>query len=241
MTATAKYDEFWAAFFGIEPARLRGASLSVVEHARLGDYPGVWFFVRRSAMVVSAPRSWVGRLRSQAERIEREGLPSAALVRELFGREPERVIGPVYQGCLLREAFCPAQDAHVRRLSPSDDADLAALRSACTSEEWEHSGLFAASDPRFGYFLGGALVAAAGTDRWAADAIGPGVLAHPDHRGRGYGTAVVSAVVEHALARGELSLYQTLTANRGSVALAERLGYRQYATHLAVRVQAMMT
>jgi GNAT superfamily N-acetyltransferase len=231
----AKYDEFWASFFGVDAERLRRPGVNVVRHAHLAGYAGVWFFVRGSCVVVSAPDQWLDRLRSLTGRIAAEPLPSSGLLRQLFGRDPERTIGPVYQGCLAREAFRCVQDANVRRLSASDDQDLAALRAACTTEEWEHSGLSSASEPRFGYFHDG-LVAAAGTDQWTAEAVGPGVLAHPDRRGRGHATAVVSAVVEHALAAGKLVLYQTLLASAGSVAVAARLGYRQYATHLAVRL-----
>ena len=233
----ATYDDFWGSFFGLEAERLRRPGVNVVEHAHLRGYPGVWFFVRGSSVVVSAPAAWLDRLRSRTMQIAAHPLPGPPLLRELFGRDPERVIGPAYQGCLVREGFQPMRDAHVRRLSSSYDSALADLRAASSSEEWEHSALGTSSEPRFGYFEAGRLVAAAGTDPWTADAVGPGVLTHPDHRGRGHATAVVSAVVEHALAAGKLLLYQTLTASTGAVKVAERLGYQQYATHLAIRVQ----
>ena len=185
----------------------------------------------------SAPDAWFERLASQADRIAAQRLPSRQLIDDLFGRELERVIGPVYQGCLPREEFRPVQDGNVRRLHSSDEAEWLDLSSACTTEELEHSGLSSASEPRFGYFQDGRLVAVAGTDHRTVDAVGPRVLTRADRRGRGYGTAVVSAVVEHALVGGKLPLYQTLMENTGSVAVAERLGYRQYATHLAIRLQ----
>lgn len=233
----AKYDDFWAAFFGVEPAQLRNAGVNVVRHAHLRGYAGVWFFVRGACVVVSTPDSLFERLSSRADRIRAEPLPSPQLIVDLLGREPDRVIGPVYQGYLPREAFRPVRNPNVRRLSSSDEPNVLALRSACSSEEWEHSSLSSASDPRFGYFDDGRLLAVAGTDQWTLEAIGPGVLSHPDQRGRGYGTAVVGAVVEHALAAGKLLLYQTLMENEGSIRIAERLGYQQYATHAAIRVQ----
>ena len=229
------YDDFWAAFFGLEVARFREAGVHVVRHAYLGDYSGVWFFVRQSCVVVSAPDSLFDRLGSKAERIRAEPLPGPELVRELLGRPPERVIGPVYQGSLARGAFRPVHDANVRCLNAADDPELHALGAACAPEEWEHSGLGSASDPRYGYFDHGGLIAVAGTAPRTASAINPGVLVHPERRGHGYGRAVVSAVVENALASGKLPLYQTLIGNAGSMALAERLGYQQYATHVAVR------
>jgi GNAT superfamily N-acetyltransferase len=234
----AKYDHFWATFFGLDAERLRRPGVNVVPHAHLGGYRGLWFFVRDACVIVSTPDDLVARLRSQTDRIAAAPLPGPPLIRDLIGHEPERVIGPVYQGCLPDHAFRPVEDPNVRRLGSADDQDVLALRSACTSEEWEHSGLPSASEPRFGYVDGGQLVAVAGTEHWTADAVGPGVLSRPDCRGRGHGTAVVSAVVEHALSAGKLPLYQTLLQNTGSVAIAERPGYRRYATHVAIRLQS---
>jgi len=235
----ARYDRFWAAFFGIEAAGLDAPGVRIVRHALLRDYPGVWFFVRGSTVVVSAPDAWFDRLHSQRAVIRDEPLPSARLLRDLFGTDLDRVIGPAYHGYLSREAFRSVRRPGVRRLASSDGAALTGLRSACTAEEWEHSALSSAGEPQFGCFEDGLLVAAAGADRWTADAINPGVLSRPDRRGQGYGTAVVSAVVEDALASGKLPLYQTLLDNNGAVAIAERIGYRQYASHVAVRLQPM--
>jgi predicted GNAT family acetyltransferase len=80
------------------------------------------------------------------------------------------------------------------------------------------------------------LVALGGLEGWSADAANPGVLAHPQYRGRGHATAVLSAVVELAIGQRKLVLYQTLLANHASVAIATRLGFEQYASHLAVRL-----
>jgi len=73
----------------------------------------------------------------------------------------------------------------------------------------------------------------AGYRPWGDHAGDPCVLTHPEFRGRGYGTAVVSSVVAEALEEGKLLLYQTLEANRGAVQLAVNLGYEQYARHVA--------
>jgi predicted GNAT family acetyltransferase len=87
------------------------------------------------------------------------------------------------------------------------------------------------------YFDGERIVAMAGYRPWNEFAGDPCVLTHPEFRGRGYGTAVVSAVAAAALAKGKLLLYQTLEANRGAVQIALKLGYEQYARHVAVRLK----
>jgi GNAT superfamily N-acetyltransferase len=233
---TTAYDEFWSRFFGLDVAQLQSPGVTVVAHAHLADYPGIWFFERRASVVVSAPSEWVERLRGHADRLVQEPLPSSTLLREMLGGEPARVIGPAYQGYLSPGAFRPVRDPNVRRLGSQDEPALLDLRSVCSVEEWEHSALSMMNEPVFGYFLGGELVAAAGSDHWTREAVNPGVLSRPDQRGRGFGAAVVSALVEAAMASGKLPLYQTLTANAASVGLCERLGYRHYGTHLAVRL-----
>jgi predicted GNAT family acetyltransferase len=121
-------------------------------------------------------------------------------------------------------------------LGTSAESLLEALRSACTIEEWEHSALSKGSDVRYGYFEGEQLTAAGISDIWSEHVVGPGVLSHPAARGRGHGTAVASAIVTQALQAGNLVMYQTLLDNAPAVAVAQRLGFQHYATHLAVRL-----
>jgi predicted GNAT family acetyltransferase len=88
-----------------------------------------------------------------------------------------------------------------------------------------------------GYFQGSILLAVAGYRAWTDVAGDPCILTHTDFHGRGYGTAVASAVVQRALNEGKLLLYQTLEANLGAVHIARKLGYEQYARHVAVRLR----
>ena len=230
------YDEFWARFFGVEVAALQRAALTVVPHAQLVGYAGIWFFQHQQSVLISAPSEWVERLRDHAAQLARQPLPGLTLLQEILGGNPGRVIGPAYHGYLPPNGFRSARDPNVRRLNPEDQPALRDLRAACSVEDWDHSALSTAHEPVFGYFVAGQLVAAAGSDPWTDDALNPGVLSRPDQRGRGFGAAAVSAVVESALAAGKLPLYQTLVANGASVRVCERLGYRPYATHLAVRL-----
>jgi hypothetical protein len=50
------------------------------------------------------------------------------------------------------------------------------------------------------------------------------------------GALVVSEVVRLALLENKVLLYQTLKSNLGAVRLARKLGYRQYGSHVAVRL-----
>jgi predicted GNAT family acetyltransferase len=63
-----------------------------------------------------------------------------------------------------------------------------------------------------------------------------GIVTHFGHRGRGYGTAVVSAMTADGLAGGRVVQYRTLQANLPSVAVASKLGFQRFAQTLAVRL-----
>ena len=113
-----------------------------------------------------------------------------------------------------------------------------AFRAECGEEGTAASGLDAATLYQAAYFINGRVAALSGYRPWSDQAGGPCVLTHPEYRGRGCGTAVVSMTVELALAAGKLLLYQTLESNTAAVKLAQRLGYERYAQHVAVPLKA---
>ena len=111
---------------------------------------------------------------------------------------------------------------------------LQRFATASDPTEWEHSGIDRADSALFANFLGDELVALAHYSMWGQNAASIGVLTHPAYRNRGYGKVVVSAAMIDAFSRGHFVLYQTLVANRPSVALAAALGCHDYARTLAV-------
>lgn len=230
-------DDFWAAFFGVSVERMRSAGVTVVPHAALRGYRGVWFFAHADARIVSAPPDWVERIERFAERLQRGPLPDPELRQTIFGAEATRAIGPSYLAWLPAESFRPVSRADLRILPSLDDPAARRLATACSAQEWEESALSNTSGARIASYAGGSLGALAGLRELAPGVGDPGVLTHPVHRGRGHGTAAVSGVVQRALAREMLVLYQTLEAYRPAVQIAERLGFRRYGGHLAVRLK----
>lgn len=53
-----------------------------------------------------------------------------------------------------------------------------------------------------------------------------GILVHGDFRRRGLGAAAVAEVTRICLENGHLPFYRTSSENRGSAAIAEKVGYR---------------
>jgi len=229
-------DEYWEAFFGIAPGFFQGRAAEVVVHHRLGAWSGVWFFVRRHCRIISAPPDWIERLRSADLRLEPPAIVGPDSLRRLFGDRLERTIGPSHHAVLHPEKFRRVDSAGVRRLAAADRDAVDRLRQACSAPDWE----FGAPDPdrmiSFGAFDRGRLVALGGLRELDERTGDPMIVVHPDFRGRGHATAVVSTVVEHGLREDRLILYQTLSSNLPAVQLAARLGFDADASHLAVRL-----
>ncbi|HEY5413117.1 MAG TPA: GNAT family N-acetyltransferase [Caulobacteraceae bacterium] len=91
-------------------------------------------------------------------------------------------------------------------------------------------GPFAARTHRLGDFVGvkeaGRLVAMAG-ERMKPDGFTEvsGVCTHPDHRGRGYGGALMRSVARRALGRGETPFLHAYETNTRAIALYRTLGF----------------
>jgi GNAT superfamily N-acetyltransferase len=232
----ARIDAAWAAFFWLSLQAFRRPGIQVVAHHHLGDYHGVWLFRHHASLCLSVPSKSVKRVEAAARAYTVESLFSEDGVRALLGAPVERIIGPTYQGYVERSQFRPVPSPEVRALSRGDAAALRRLADACEADEWEHAGIALDETHVFGWMIDDHLVAAARCRPAWEETAHIGVVTHPAHRGCGYGGAVVSAATARGLDVGFVVLYQTLLANGPSVALATRLGYRPYATSLAVRL-----
>ena len=118
-------------------------------------------------------------------------------------------------------------DYPVQYLSATDQAAVEILKSACTVYEYEDSWVSAEDECATGAFDGEKLIACASMYQWMGFA-DPGVLIHPDYRGKGLGKATISALCEWALKQGRLIDYRCTTDNMVSAKLAESLGFQQY-------------
>jgi len=232
------YDQFWAGYLGVETSAWSVPGVSVNGHVGLRGYRGVWFFLRHKRLVVSAPDGWVPHIRKYfPSALPFDNATEEAPLRELFGDHFERRIGPAFQGSLRREDFVPIKAGNVRQPTVDDIQAIATFRAQCVDGEVE-SGVDKAPLYRAAYFKGCQITALSGYRAWSDVAGDPCVLTHPQYRGRGWGTAVVSMTVELALNDGKVVLYQTLESNTAAVKIAKRVGYEQYARHVAVRLNA---
>jgi GNAT superfamily N-acetyltransferase len=232
----ARVDAAWAAFFGLSPSVFTRPGVQVVAHRQLAGYEGAWLFRHRDSLCVSVPAELLEATRAAARDRTLESLFDDDGIRALWGGRVQRIVGPAYQGHVDSSLFRPAPHPGTRALAPSDRMALRRLADACEGDEWEHGAIDPDEPHVFGCFANDQLVAAARYRPLWEETAHIGVVTHPAHRGQGRGRAVVSAATAAALEAGLVVLYQTLLANAPSVALVSRLGYRQYASHLAVRL-----
>lgn len=225
--------EFWGDFFGIEPQELDRTGVQVVAHRGLGDYSGAWVFWRKNTILLSTPADLVAATRQAVEAAGDIDAPEA--LAHIFVQHAERLVGPAYQGYLDPSNFRPCHGPDVVPLLTRHSL-LGDLAAECDPDEWSAAGIDPERpEPCFGYLCGDRIVAAVQNAFWAESTVSPGLIVHPDFRGRGYGKAVLSAAVSDALEQDHLVLYQTLWSNTCAVRAAAALGFTPFASHLAVR------
>jgi ribosomal protein S18 acetylase RimI-like enzyme len=129
-----------------------------------------------------------------------------------------------------RASFQPkGNPSTVRRLIDADAPDLNTLY-AIEGDGLHYSGRQISQGVYFGAYVRGRLVSAAGTHiHSTSEAVGVvgNVFTHPDHRGRGLGTAVTSAVTAQLLRTCDLVVLNVDPANRTARHIYETLGYAE--------------
>jgi len=160
-----------------------------------------------------------------------------AMTREFYAWDE---VESMWRMVLQRTKFRPVEGDWVR-LTPAHADELAELYAfgggiAFSAAQLEH-GVF------FGVFTGRHLVAVAGTHlvspTYGVAAVG-NIFTHPEHRGRGYGTAVTSAVVAELLERGIGDIVLNVNqANQVAIGIYERLGFERYCPFLEGPARAL--
>lgn len=119
----------------------------------------------------------------------------------------------------------------IERLQDKHLEGVAALETLCFSAPWSKDSLaFLLQDGNFGFVwtVDDSPVAYAGLVRAVDEGDITNVATHPDHRGRGYAKAVLSALLAEAKAVGLVRLFLEVRAsNAPALALYRSLGFRE--------------
>jgi GNAT superfamily N-acetyltransferase len=223
-------NKFWSSHLGVDSDSLFSTPLQLVEHGTdLANYNGIFALFTNSAAIISFPAD---RFAELSARIPPSPFTPADFA-HTFESHGLRVIGPAYIGYANA---VPSPIHNVRSLTKVNVPAVSSLRAACNDTEWEHGGSTIVDQATSGLIIDSELVALASYEVWKLSIAHISVITHPAHRGHGYGRSVVSHNANLALAAGLIPQYRTLESNAPSVEIANRLGFAQFATSVAVRL-----
>lgn len=235
-SSLAELTRYWASFFGCPQALLAAPGTHVLPHAELEEYRGVYCFRRDTTALVSVPPDELDRWRTRLASLDAVALTDPMLIGRQVGAASTRLVGPASLAYADAATLRPLPVIGTRLLVADDESAHAALRAACSAEEWTHGGSDFGLLTLSGRFARGQLVALAGYEPWGEQIAHISIVTHPAYRGQGYGAEAVSLLAETLIARGMLVQYRTLRANTPSLRLGASLGFAQHAETLAIRL-----
>jgi RimJ/RimL family protein N-acetyltransferase len=227
---------YWTDFFACPLDMFDRTTTCVLPHTGLGDYHGLFLFRRKHTLIISVPPADHAGYLARFAGLTTAAFDHVAALTTLFPTAISHVIGPAWLGYADAGTFRPHQRSAARLLMAADEAAFLRFRAACPPQDWDHGGSVFGEPPLAGQFIGDTLVALAGYERWGNQIAHIAVVTHPDYRGQGYGTCVVSLLAETVLTQGLIPQYRTLRANTPSMAIAEALGFCGYAETIAIRL-----
>ena len=187
---------------------------------------------RGESLVVAAPEAVRDPLDARRETLADADLPVTEVVeRALADHEAsvDAVHGPYFLGYVDEPSFSPV-DTDARLLVGADRDAFDRLQERVPEAEWARASPVFRPGQTAGLFVDDELAAVATLTHLPFPDVG--VVVDPEHRGRGYGRAVVSTITSTAfdVDRDAIVRYRTLASDSASVALAESLGYERWAT-----------
>lgn len=225
----------WAAMQGCDPTAFERDGCVVTAGSR-----EVSLITHDDAVAVSAPADLADRVRSNLDALLNLSEGDEERAADLLDADVAVVLGPQFLGYADAGTFSPV-DRPARALDEDDTDAFAALRAACTDDEWQRGGMEPVrpgEDPVFGSFVDDALAAVAAWNAVRSDIAGLGVVAHPAHRGEGHAKAAVSRATRDALDSGfPVVEYRTLERWPASVGLATDLGFVRWGQSRLVKLE----
>ena len=227
---TPKVTDFWLAEFGCSQESLFSSPPHIKQHeGGLVGYNGVFGIFRGTSGIVSFPPNTPDSIRS--------ALPScpvtATQFAQIFQPTDYVVLGPA---ALYYTQRIDNPKYSSRAITRGDADAVEKLKKICSAEEWDAGGSDHGENPASGVFVAEDLVALAGYEIWAETIAHIYIITHPEFRGRGYAQSAVSHLAGDVLSKGLVPQYRTLESNISSIRVAESLGFRYFASSVAVRL-----
>ena len=234
-----RIDRYWSDFFGVEKDDIRSTGIMVVPHNYLAGYQGAWIFKHNERILISVPPQMEKEISNRIVALEPDldNMFSQEFINHLFGNTIQKVIGPTYQGFFDQLEFMFPISNKVVKLSYAEHYELIhSLSRSGDVEGWSYSGVNKINDGIFGSFVDDSIVSI-GCYKMIKGEVGfVGVYTHPGYRGKGFSQNILKKMVLELSERGKLIRYQTLMSNKPSIRIATKIGFRAYASHIAIRL-----
>jgi GNAT superfamily N-acetyltransferase len=224
----AEADRWWAGLLQLPEAALHAGGAFAVGHL---DHAGVVLVSGAAGPLVYGPPRLLPVLRTTLAGAGKDRVLNGGAWAAALGPAAARLLGPAWYGYASQETLTGAADLAVRPLAEADLPALARLHEQTPPSEVEESGTTGL--PAFGYLRDGVLLAVACLGIWQHMPT-IGVLTHPQARGQGLGTLVVTAAAAAGLRHRAIVQYRAWHANTASVSLATRAGFTHYCDALAI-------
>ena len=173
--------------------------------------------------LVAEKESIPPQIASAAGRVER--------VLTAAGVDVEGIHGPYALAYADGSTFSPVE-SDARLLVGADEAAFERLRERVPDDEWARASPAFRPGQTAGLFEDDELAAVATLTHLPFPDVG--VVVAPEHRGRGYGRAVVSAITETAFDADADAIVRYRTASPAAERLAESLGYERWGSDAVV-------
>lgn len=218
-------DEHWTATLGVAPSVWRDAEVVVASHPEPSHSDHVYLIRRDQSCIIVVPESLVGSTTIACAQWPSAAVFDRAFVRSLYGSAVSAIHGPFWLGYATADTFAAVGEPDVQPLAAEHRDALDDLRARVSEHEWVDAGMEMDTRQEFGLVLGDQLAAVGTLNPFRGAPANVGVLTHPEHRGRGHGTAMLSALTAIALAESSVVQCRVLEDNRTAVAMARKLGY----------------
>ena len=235
-----RVDTYWSNFFGIRKDELRKLGVIVVPHKYLSDYKGAWIFKRNYRIIISVQSKMVNLITNKIKKIEFQvgNIFSKPYLDYLFGKDIERIIGPIYQGYYDDIETVIQISKEVKEINFKEHQELITRLSKSGDEEgWSNSGINKDNEGMYGYFHKDKIESIGCYNIVRGDVAFIGIYTNPNYRGMGFSYEVLKKMIMDLSARGKLIRYQTLISNEPSIRLASKIGFKEYANNIAIRLK----
>lgn len=226
-----RFGEAWVARLRAAPDAFKRPGVTAVER---DDLDAVVVVALGDSYVIVAP-SRVIPLLERASRLE---LTDATRLAAELNRLMPEVSGwtPIGTAALWLTDSAPSRGP--MPAAPAGPDDVAAVRCACTDDEWDECGIGAMRD-RWVALDCGQPAAIAGHEVWDDRLAHLGVLSATEVRGRGAGYSAAGTAIGAALSVGLLPQWRSGVDNYASAALATRLGFTRVGYQCAIAMEGV--